>query len=91
MVTLHLYDDYTTNLSIESLLDIDFLIAYELFSEPIELDHGGSPSLVAPKKYAWKSPEWVRTIEIYEYYRSGFWKLEPITMMQIHGLRKDNK
>jgi DMSO/TMAO reductase YedYZ molybdopterin-dependent catalytic subunit len=74
-ITLHSYDNYTTNLPIESLLYDDVLIAHELFDRPLDIKHGGPVRIAVPKKYAWKSAKWLKAIEIHEEDRSGFWEL----------------
>lgn len=73
--TMYSYDGYTTNLPIEALLDDDVLIAHSVFSEPLTLDHGGPARMVVPKRYAWKGAKWLKTIELHEYDRPGFWEV----------------
>ena len=40
-VTLHGYDNYTTNLPLAALLDDDVLIAHSALSKPLAREHGG--------------------------------------------------
>lgn len=39
-VTIHGYDEYTTNLPLDALLDDDVLIAHSVFAAPLSIDHG---------------------------------------------------
>jgi DMSO/TMAO reductase YedYZ molybdopterin-dependent catalytic subunit len=73
-VTLHSYDDYTTNLPLEALLDEDVIIAHSALGYPLTTAHGGPVRMVVPKRYAWKSAKWLKAIEIHEEDRPGFWE-----------------
>ena len=74
-VTLHSYDGYTTNLSLEALLDDDVMIAHSAFGKPLDHEHGGPVRLVVPKRYAWKSAKWLKAIELHAEDRPGFWEV----------------
>jgi len=74
-VTLHSYDNYTTNLPLAALLDDDVLLAHSLNGEPLTVEHGGPIRLVVPKRYFWKSPKWLKTIEIHAEDHPGFWEV----------------
>lgn len=73
-VTLHGYDEYTTNLPLEALLDDDVLIAHTVYGKPLSAEHGGPVRLVVPKRYGWKSAKWLRAIEFHAQDRPGFWE-----------------
>jgi DMSO/TMAO reductase YedYZ molybdopterin-dependent catalytic subunit len=73
-VTLHSYDNYTTNLPLAALLDDDVLLAHSLAGEPLSVEHGGPLRLVVPKRYFWKSAKWLKAIEIHAADRPGFWE-----------------
>lgn len=73
--TIHSYDDYTTNLPIEALLDNNVILAYELEGEELKKEHGGPVRLIVPKRYAWKSAKWIKSIEIHAENRPGFWEV----------------
>jgi DMSO/TMAO reductase YedYZ molybdopterin-dependent catalytic subunit len=73
-VTLHSYDDYTTNLPLEALLDDDVIIAHSALGYPLTTAHGGPVRMVVPKRYAWKSAKWLKAIEIHAEDRPGFWE-----------------
>lgn len=74
-VTLHSYDNYTTNLPLAALLDDDVLLAHSLNGEPLSVEHGGPLRLVVPKRYFWKSAKWLKAIEIHAEDRPGFWEV----------------
>ncbi len=73
-VTLHSYDGYTTNLSLEALLDDDVIVAHSVLGAPLSKMHGGPVRLVVPKRYAWKSAKWLKAIELHAEDRPGFWE-----------------
>ncbi|MBU6504715.1 MAG: sulfite oxidase-like oxidoreductase [Betaproteobacteria bacterium] len=74
-VTLHGYDDYSTNLPLEALLDDDVIIAHRWAGQPIPRDHGGPVRIIVPKRYAWKGAKWLKSIELHERDRPGFWEV----------------
>ena len=74
-VTLHSYDDYTTNIPIEVMLDDDVIVAHHVFNKPLENEHGGPVRLVVPNRYAWKSAKWLKAIELHAEDRPGFWEV----------------
>jgi DMSO/TMAO reductase YedYZ molybdopterin-dependent catalytic subunit len=74
-VTLHGYDNYTTNLPLEALLDDDVLVAHTVLGKPLSRDHGGPARMIVPKRYAWKGAKWLKAIELHEFDRRGFWEV----------------
>ena len=74
-VTMHGFDEYTTNLPLEALLDDDVLIAHSVFGAPLSIDHGWPARVVVPKRYAWKGTKWLSAIEFHERDRPGFWEV----------------
>lgn len=74
-VTLHSYDNYTTNLPLEALLDDDVIVAHSVLGQPLTEEHGGPVRLVVPKRYAWKSAKWLKAIELHAEDRPGFWEV----------------
>jgi len=73
-VTLHSYDNYTTNLPLVALLDDEVLLAHSLNDQALSIEHGGPVRLVVPKRYFWKSAKWIKAIEIHAEDRPGFWE-----------------
>lgn len=73
-VSLLSYDGYTTNLSLDALLDEDVLIAHSVLGAPLSRAHGGPVRLVVPKRYAWKSAKWLKAIELRSDNKPGFWE-----------------
>jgi DMSO/TMAO reductase YedYZ molybdopterin-dependent catalytic subunit len=74
-VTLHGYDNYTTNLPLAALLDDDVLVAHSVLGKPLSRDHGGPARMIVPKRYAWKGAKWLKAIELHEFDRRGFWEV----------------
>ncbi len=73
-VMLHCYGGYTTNLSLEDLLQDDVLFAHKQEGQVLAPDHGGPLRLIVPKLYAWKSAKWVNGMEFMEHDKPGFWE-----------------
>jgi DMSO/TMAO reductase YedYZ molybdopterin-dependent catalytic subunit len=65
---------YTTNLPLADITTDEALVAYEFEGEPIEPIHGGPVRIVVPHLYFWKSAKWVRTLELRDSDRPGFWE-----------------
>jgi DMSO/TMAO reductase YedYZ molybdopterin-dependent catalytic subunit len=65
---------YTTNLSLEDLIDGRGWVAYEYGGEPLEPEHGGPARLVVPHLYFWKSAKWVRGLTFTADDEPGFWE-----------------
>ena len=68
------YDTYTTSLPLEELLGEDILLAHKLNDEDLPQPLGGPMRLVVPHKYAYKSPMWLRKIELRERDKLGYWE-----------------
>ncbi len=68
------YDDYTTNVRIEDVMDDDALVASKYDGKPLAREHGGPVRIVIPKLYAWKSAKFVRLIEFSAEDKPGFWE-----------------
>ena len=73
-VLIHGEGGYTTNLSLEALLDDSVLLAYGYEGEDLPLEHGGPLRLVVPQRYFYKSAKWVRGLELLAEDRPGFWE-----------------
>lgn len=73
-VMVHCYGGYTTNLSLDVLMDEDVLLAYRHDGAPLEAEHGGPVRLVVPKRYGWKSAKWVSGLELTAEDAPGFWE-----------------
>lgn len=65
---------YTANLPlVDATLD-ESLVVWEFDNEPIEPIHGGPVRLLVPNLYFWKSPKWLRGIEVRDSDQPGFWE-----------------
>lgn len=73
-VMVHCDGDYTTNLSLEDLLDESVLFAYKHNGQDLTPEHGWPLRLVVPKLYLWKSAKWVRGLCFMQEDRPGFWE-----------------
>ena len=63
---------YTSNLSLQAMLDDDVLVAWGHGGEPLAPEHGFPLRLVVPKRYGWKSAKWLRALELMDTNRRGF-------------------
>lgn len=72
--TLTCYEDYTTNLPIETLLADDALLAHRVDGKRLARDHGGPVRVIIPSRYGWKSAKWIKSIELHAQDRPGFWE-----------------
>ena len=73
-VMIHCYGQYTTNLSVDILIDTDVLLAYRHDDAPLPAEHGGPVRLVVPKLYGWKSAKWIKGLEFLSENSPGFWE-----------------
>jgi len=73
-VMVHCDSDYTTNVSLEDLLDDGVLFACKHNGRDLTPEHGWPLRLVVPKLYFWKSAKWVRGLYFMQEDRLGFWE-----------------
>ena len=50
------------------------LVVWEFDNQPIEPIHGGPVRLLIPNLYFWKSPKWLRGLEVMNADKPGFWE-----------------
>ena len=65
---------YTANLPLDDALRDESMVVWEYEGEPIEPIHGGPVRLLVPNLYFWKSPKWLRGIEVMNSDKPGFWE-----------------
>ena len=65
---------YTANLPLADALLPESIVAWEYDGEPLDPIHGGPVRLVVPNLYFWKSPKWLRGIEVRDADKPGFWE-----------------
>ena len=65
---------YTANLPLEDVTRDESLVVYEYEGEAIEPIHGGPVRLLVPHLYFWKSPKWLRGLELRAGDTPGFWE-----------------
>lgn len=73
-VIAHCERGYTSDLSLEAVMDDDVLVAWAHDGEPLTPEHGFPLRLVVPKRYAWKSAKWLRRLEFVANNERGFWE-----------------
>ena len=66
--------DYTTNIPLDVLMDEDVILATHALGKPLSKEHGAPLRLFVPKRYAWKSAKWLRSLEFMDKDRRGFWE-----------------
>ena len=74
-VMAHCYGGYTTNVSLDVMIDDDVMFAHSHDGAPLTPQHGGPMRLVVPKRYGWKSAKWVNGIEFMAEDEPGFWEM----------------
>lgn len=73
-VMAHCEGGYTSNLSLEAMLDEDVLLAWAQGGADLTPEHGFPLRLVVPKRYGWKSAKWLRGLEFLARNERGFWE-----------------
>ena len=73
-VMQHAYGGYTTNLSMQVMLEEDVLFAHTYNGEPLPRKHGGPMRVFTPRRYAWKGAKWIRALELLDRDKPGFWE-----------------
>jgi len=74
-VMQHAYGGYTTNNSMEVLMNEDVIFAHTFNGAPFPREHGGPMRVFTPRRYAWKGAKWVNGIEFMLKDKPGFWEL----------------
>ena len=73
-VIFHAHDGYTTNVRLEQFDQPDVFLVHEWEGQPIPRQHGGPVRVLIPRLYLWKSPKWIRRIELSARDKPGFWE-----------------
>ncbi len=73
-VIFHAYDGYTTNVRLDQFDQSDVFLVHQWEGQPIERQHGGPVRMLIPRLYFWKSPKWLRRIELSISDKPGFWE-----------------
>jgi DMSO/TMAO reductase YedYZ molybdopterin-dependent catalytic subunit len=74
-VVAHSEGGYTSNLSLNAMMDEDVLVAWGHNGQALAPEHGFPLRLVVPKRYAWKSAKWLRGLEFSGRNERGFWEV----------------
>ncbi len=73
-VLAHAEFGYSANMPLADATGDKALVAYRFDGKDIEPVHGGPVRLLIPHLYFWKSPKWVREIELRTGDQPGFWE-----------------
>ncbi len=73
-VLFHAHDGYTTNVRLDQFAAPDVFLVHQWEGHPIDRRHGGPVRVLIPRLYFWKSPKWIRRIELTTADRPGFWE-----------------
>ncbi len=73
-VMQHAYGGYTTNNSLDVMLNEDVIFAHTFNGQPLPREHGGPMRVFTPRRYAWKGAKWVNGLEFMAKDRPGFWE-----------------
>lgn len=73
-VLAHSFDDYSTNVPVQDLVDGKAMVALRYEGRPIEPAHGGPARLLVPHLYFWKSAKWVSGLQFTQKDEPGFWE-----------------
>lgn len=69
------HDGYSTNTTIDALMDDYTLVAHTWNGAPLTIEHGGPARVIVPKLYAWKGAKWVKEIIFLNRDILGFWEI----------------
>lgn len=73
-VIQHAYGGYTTDNSLDVMLNEDVIFAHSFNRKPLPREHGGPMRVFTPQRYAWKGAKWVNGLEFLAADRPGFWE-----------------
>lgn len=75
VVIFHSYDDYTTSLPLDYILNNDIMLAYKMNGVTIPPERGFPFHLVAESKWGYKWAKWVTAIELSDNVNyKGYWE-----------------
>lgn len=74
-VIFHSFDKYTTNVTLEDVMQKNVIVATELEGQEIPPEHGGPIRMILPHLYGWKSAKFLTAIEFVPKDQPGFWEV----------------
>ncbi|MGH2807661.1 MAG: sulfite oxidase-like oxidoreductase [Actinomycetota bacterium] len=74
-VTVHAEYGYTANLPLDVLMEDTSMVTWSHNGADLAPKHGYPLRLIVPRLYAWKSVKWVRSFELLDEDRRGFWEV----------------
>jgi DMSO/TMAO reductase YedYZ molybdopterin-dependent catalytic subunit len=73
-VMAHSYGGYSSNVPLSEVVSGQAFVGYEYDGRPLAPEHGGPARLVVPHLYFWKSAKWLRSLELIQRDKPGFWE-----------------
>jgi DMSO/TMAO reductase YedYZ molybdopterin-dependent catalytic subunit len=73
-VMQHAYGGYTTNNSLEMMMNEDVIFAHTFNGQPLPREHGGPMRVFTPRRYAWKGAKWINGLDFMVNDHPGFWE-----------------
>ena len=69
------YDGYSTNTTLDAVMDDDTQIARTWNGASVLVEHGGSARVIIPKLYVWNGAKWLKEIIFLDRDILGFWEV----------------
>jgi DMSO/TMAO reductase YedYZ molybdopterin-dependent catalytic subunit len=67
-------DEYSESLPLESALNDDVMVVYEMNGQPLTNKHGAPARLLVPGRYGMKSTKWLTRLKLSNKYEAGYWE-----------------
>ncbi len=67
-------DGYTESLPLESALEPNTILCFEMGNQPLSKEHGAPLRLYTPNRYGMKCPKWIIKIEAIDQSYLGYWE-----------------
>ena len=68
------FGNYSTNLTLDTLITNNAILAHSANKKPLNLKHGWPLRLVVPNRYGWKSAKWIKQIKFSAIDEPGLWE-----------------
>lgn len=75
----HSAEVYTTCVSFDDLDRSTSMLVWGVCGEPLEEEYGAPLRMVVPNLWGYKSCKWLKTIEILDHYKPGYWETRGYT------------
>ncbi|MBI2055153.1 MAG: molybdopterin-dependent oxidoreductase, partial [Candidatus Sungbacteria bacterium] len=74
-IVFHSFDKYTTNVTLDDVMQKNVIVATKLEGGEIPPEHGGPIRMILPHLYGWKSAKFLTAIEFVDEDKPGFWEV----------------